>query len=398
MRSLRKTKRAFKGSDIAPEIYIPLVDSHYQEGRTFLLGYFTATASILLTYWKSGDPLLLFCAFAFSALVVARVMDMRAYARVRDTVKSSESARYWEIRYGLGAASTYVILGFWCFFAFATTNDPYAHLVSLCTTIAYVVGIPGRNFASGRLVIAQILSVAVPLIGGVLVYNDPYYLAFLPQLVLFFIVVAIICDRLRRNLLDAVTSEHEVSLLADRFNKALSNMPNGLCMLDRDRRVVVANGKLNELFGVAASVDLKHWCLPDLIKQCVLKQKLSERTAEEFCRSLEERLAGQRLGKFSVELQDKRTLEFAVEPIENRGMVVLVEDITERKLAEAKINHMAHFDSLTELPNRVILQLRLEEALSHSRRGRACAIHFIDIDQFKHSSPVAPSPPPTRSM
>lgn len=375
--------RVFKGRDIAPEIYIPLVDSHYQEGRTFLLGYFTATAAILLTYWKSGDPLLLVCALAFSVLVVARWMDMRAYARVRDTLKSSESARYWETRYGLGAASSYVILGFWCFFAFATTNDPYAHLVSLCTTIAYVVGITGRNFASGRLVIAQILSVAIPLIAGVLVYSDPYYLAFLPQLVMFFIAVAIICDRLRRNLLDAVTSERDVSLLAERFNKALSNMPNGLCMLDRDHRVVVANPKLNELFGVVPATDLKHWSLPDLINQYVRMQKLSERSAEQLGRSLEERLLGQKLGKFSVELQDKRTLEFTVEPMENRGMVVLVEDVTERKLAEAKINQMARFDALTALPNRAILQLRLEEAFSHSKRGRACAVHFIDLDQFK---------------
>jgi diguanylate cyclase (GGDEF)-like protein len=64
-------------------------------------------------------------------------------------------------------------------------------------------------------------------------------------------------------------------------------------------------------------------------------------------------------------------------------MVVLVEDITERKLSEAKIYQMARFDALTGLPNRAILQLRLEEALAHSRRGLACAVHFIDLDQFK---------------
>jgi len=35
-----------------------------------------------------------------------------------------------------------------------------------------------------------------------------------------------------------------------------------------------------------------------------------------------------------------RTLEFTVQPMENGGMVVLIEDITERKIAEAKINHL----------------------------------------------------------
>jgi diguanylate cyclase (GGDEF)-like protein len=383
MKSLQRSRRAFERHDIAPEIYVPLVDSLYQEGRTLLFGYLIATGSILLTYWKTDDVLLLACAVAFSLVAAARSLDMRAYARARDGVTTSEAARYWEIRYGVGAASSLAILGGWCFFALTSTNDAYAHLVSFSTTTAYVIGITGRNFGSGRLVIAQILAVAIPLITGVLVYGDPYYLAFLPQLVLFFVVVAIVCDRLRRNLLDAVTSEREVSLLAERFNSALSNMPNGLCMFDSERRIVVANRKLNELFDLPSSADLKLWTLSDLVAQCVQMRKLSEWSAAQFSRSLEERLSAQTVEKFSIELEDKRTLEFTVEPMENRGMVMLVEDISERKLAEAKINQMAHFDTLTELPNRAILHHRLEEALAHSKRGRACAIHFIDLDQFK---------------
>ena len=383
MNFTRGKQRVFRGRDIAPEIYIPLVDSLYQEGRTLLAGYFVATSSILLTYWRDGESLLLVCAIAFSLVVAARAFDMRAHARARESVKTSEAARYWEIRYGVGAASSLAILGLWCFVGFAYTHDPYVHLVSFTTTIAYVIGITGRNFGSSRLVIAQIVAVAVPLVAGLVVYEDAFYAAYIPQVVLFFVVVAVVCERLRRNLLDAVISEREVSLLAERFNTALSNMPNGLCMFDHNRRVVVANGKLNELFGAPASIDLKYWSLPALIEQCVRRGKLSERNAEQFSRNFEERLSGRRFDKFSIELEDRRTLEFTIEPMENGGMVVLVEDITERKLAEAKINQMARFDSLTELPNRAILQLRLEEALCHSKRGRACAIHFIDLDQFK---------------
>jgi GGDEF domain-containing protein len=66
--------------------------------------------------------------------------------------------------------------------------------------------------------------------------------------------------------------------------------------------------------------------------------------------------------------------------MENGGMVILVEDITERKIAEAKINHLARFDALTGLPNRTILRDRMERALGEWRPDNMCAIHFVDLD------------------
>lgn len=59
-------------------------------------------------------------------------------------------------------------------------------------------------------------------------------------------------------------------------------------------------------------------------------------------------------------------------------------DITERKLAESRLRHMAHHDPLTNLPNRVLLKQRLERELARGRRGdRGFALHFIDLDRFK---------------
>ena len=84
---------------------------------------------------------------------------------------------------------------------------------------------------------------------------------------------------------------------------------------------------------------------------------------------------------FVVDMQNGRSFEFAIQAMEDRGMVVLVEDITERKLAEAKINHLARFDALTGLPNRVTLRDRMEQLLEDWRPDNMCAIHFIDLDQ-----------------
>ena len=59
-------------------------------------------------------------------------------------------------------------------------------------------------------------------------------------------------------------------------------------------------------------------------------------------------------------------------------------DITERKAIEAKIEHLAFYDSLTRLPNRRLLLDRLQRALLRGERsGRDGALMFIDLDEFK---------------
>jgi diguanylate cyclase (GGDEF)-like protein len=110
---------------------------------------------------------------------------------------------------------------------------------------------------------------------------------------------------------------------------------------------------------------------------------LSETGAQTMIDHLGTRLDGGDDSAFIFDLLNGRTLEFTVQPMENGGMVVLSEDITERRIAEAKINHLACFDALTGLPNRVVLRDRMERALHEWRADNMCAIHFIDLDQFK---------------
>ncbi|WP_323002537.1 putative bifunctional diguanylate cyclase/phosphodiesterase [Denitromonas sp.] len=67
------------------------------------------------------------------------------------------------------------------------------------------------------------------------------------------------------------------------------------------------------------------------------------------------------------------------------GYLAIASDITHRKAAETRILHLAHFDPLTDLPNRSLLGIRLESALEAAGRfDQSLAVLFLDLDRFKN--------------
>ncbi len=82
----------------------------------------------------------------------------------------------------------------------------------------------------------------------------------------------------------------------------------------------------------------------------------------------------------------RRTMSVARDDAGNpRYVISVVEDISERKRAEEQLTHLAHYDVLTNLPNRVLFYDRLRHALAQARRHQyTVGVMFIDVDRFKN--------------
>jgi diguanylate cyclase (GGDEF)-like protein len=78
-----------------------------------------------------------------------------------------------------------------------------------------------------------------------------------------------------------------------------------------------------------------------------------------------------------------RAIEIINRPLKAGGWVATIEDITERMRAGEKIAHLAYYDALTDLPNRLLFRERLEQARSTMRPDEQLAVLHIDIDEFK---------------
>jgi len=123
------------------------------------------------------------------------------------------------------------------------------------------------------------------------------------------------------------------------------------------------------------------------LRQLVEYRKASGSLAQDadaYLHRIEELLETAETTEMLVDSGDGRTIHVVTQPLSHGGWVATHEDITKQKEAEAQIEHMAHHDALTGLPNRLLFQAQLEHALRWRGRAGQVAVLFIDLDNFKN--------------
>ena len=182
------------------------------------------------------------------------------------------------------------------------------------------------------------------------------------------------------------SSQAELARQAERLQAALTNMSQGLCMFDRDQRVVVTNERYLEMYGLSSEQAKPGTSFQDLLKHRVEQgSHAAGPTPNEYIAEALASLREDKTWSKVTELPDGRVIAVSNRAMPgDTGWVATHEDITERRKAEATIAHLAHHDVLTDLPNRALLRERLEQAVVAMRQGgRRLAVLMLDLDRFK---------------
>ena len=171
-----------------------------------------------------------------------------------------------------------------------------------------------------------------------------------------------------------------LSIEKQRLDTAINNMTQGLLLFDAAKRLIVCNRRYIEMYGLSPDVVKPGCSFRDVIRH---RQETGSFTGDldAYC---DEVLHDVGRSKNSiVETSDGRLIEISNEPVASGGWLATHEDVTERIRAEERIAHLAHYDALTDLPNRVLLRGHLEQRVAELAQGKPFAILYIDIDEFK---------------
>ncbi|MEA2928437.1 MAG: hypothetical protein QOG38_865 [Hyphomicrobiales bacterium] len=181
--------------------------------------------------------------------------------------------------------------------------------------------------------------------------------------------------------------EEEFRIQNRRFDMALDNMGEGLCMFDADKRLVVCNDRYAKMYGLPPELlqtGTPHAAIiRHRVLHGVLKGENDDGAAEQKIAALAA-LPPDTPSRRIDELADGRLICVTRQPMAGGGWVATHLDVTEQQRSEARIAYMAQHDALTSLPNRVVLRERLERALAGMQRGdRSIAVLMLDLDRFK---------------
>jgi diguanylate cyclase (GGDEF)-like protein/PAS domain S-box-containing protein len=182
-----------------------------------------------------------------------------------------------------------------------------------------------------------------------------------------------------RDLTEREDAERQLRESERRFREVIEMTPAGYVLASADGRILDVNPALCALSGHARG-QLVGACLTGLFDAFPwdgLEQNQQRHASVQGLEAVLRHADGRRLHVLfngSVRRDADGRLE---------SVTGLMTDITGRKQAESRLQELATHDTLTGLPNRVLLHERLQQMLQDCSPGRSVAVMFLDLDRFK---------------
>jgi diguanylate cyclase (GGDEF)-like protein len=198
----------------------------------------------------------------------------------------------------------------------------------------------------------------------------------------FFVTVAVLSVALLVLTLFLIFRQmtRRLSLEKQRLDIAMDTMTEGLLMFDQDERLIVCNRRYIEMYRLSTAVVKPGAYFRDVIQHRHDNGSF-QGDVDAYCEGILNSIG--QIQSNVVETGDGRLIEIKNQPGAAGGWLATHDDVTERVRADERIAHLAYYDALTNLPNRVLMHGHLERRVAELADGKPFAIFYIDVDEFK---------------
>jgi diguanylate cyclase (GGDEF)-like protein len=368
--------------ETSPPIRAALMDALFETPGPLLTGIIFAIIAAAMTALKTGETLIWACVALLTLAGAVRAINLQRF-RARKSTETTDQAARWQKRHQIGAMIQAAAIGIWCATTLLSNDDAVAHMIGLTVTVGLVAGGAGRAYGRPWIFQLQVLLILAPTVIALALRHTPYYIAMSVVTGVFIMTLIGISANLHRIFMQALVAREREAALAGQFDTALNNMPHGLCMFRADGRLAVMNHRFSEMMNLADDFVYRGASASDIVNACVLTGSISAISGKIILSEIENTEA-RGIITADPDVARARSLSWTFQPMADGGAVVLLEDITERRNAEARISHLARYDELTALPNRVNFRDEIGRLLAAQQDAELLsALLFVDLDQFK---------------
>ncbi|WP_163833089.1 putative bifunctional diguanylate cyclase/phosphodiesterase [Spartinivicinus ruber] len=178
------------------------------------------------------------------------------------------------------------------------------------------------------------------------------------------------------------TTNQEIEKAKAQLSDAIESMSEGFVLFDDKDHLVLCNQHFRDFYSLTLLPE--HASFQEILRVMYREGVVSvEVPLETWVKSIIQ--TRDKVGRAHlIELNQDRFIEFREYATSDGGVVGIHTDITERKMAEQRLQYLASYDMLTNLPNRVMFQNELKKNINRAERfDGIVALFFIDLDKFK---------------
>jgi PAS domain S-box-containing protein len=130
----------------------------------------------------------------------------------------------------------------------------------------------------------------------------------------------------------------------EQLDAALNNMVQGLAMFDADERVIIANRRFGEMYGMSPEEINPGTPLREIVARRIVLGLYQGHSVEDIMRVMRERLSRKTPSYLMSSLADGRSILVSIQPRAAGGWVTTHQDVTEKRRAEAQLEHLARHE------------------------------------------------------